>query len=43
LQIEKYKKYAKYKAAYIHKCLKAGVPPTPGPVGEDGEELGEST
>lgn len=41
LQIEKFKKYAKYKAAYIHKCLKAGETPIPGPVNEEGEDLGE--
>ncbi|KAK7107035.1 vacuolar protein sorting-associated protein VTA1 homolog isoform X2 [Littorina saxatilis] len=36
--IEKNRKYAKWKAAYIHKCLKNGETPLPGPLGEDGEE-----
>lgn len=41
LQIEKFKKYAKYKAAYIHRCLKSGETPVPGPVTEEGEDLGK--
>lgn len=32
------RKYAKYKAAYIHNCLKNGETPVPGPHSEDGEE-----
>lgn len=36
------KKYAKYKAAYIHKCLKSGETPIPGPVNEEGEDMGQS-
>ncbi|CAG2222332.1 LIP5 [Mytilus edulis] len=37
--IQKNRKYAKWKAAYIHKCLKNGETPVPGPLGgEDGEE-----
>lgn len=31
------RKYAKYKAAYIHNCLKNGETPIPGPLTEDGE------
>lgn len=31
------RKYAKWKAAYIHNCLKTGEVPVPGPVG-DGDE-----
>lgn len=32
------RKYAKWKAAYIHNCLKNGETPVPGPMGEeDGE------
>ncbi|OWF45848.1 vacuolar protein sorting-associated protein VTA1 homolog [Mizuhopecten yessoensis] len=36
--IEKNKKYAKWKAAYIHRCLKNGETPTPGPMREEGDE-----
>lgn len=32
------RKYAKYKAAYIHNCLKSGQTPIPGPHNEDGDE-----
>ena len=37
------RKYSKWKAAYIHNCLKKGETPIPGPVGGDsvGEELEE--
>ena len=35
LQLEKNRKYAKWKAAYIHNCLKSGETPIPGPVGGD--------
>lgn len=31
------RKYAKYKAAYIHTCLRSGETPVPGPPTEDGE------
>lgn len=31
------RKYAKYKAAYIHNCLKNGETPVPGPPGESDE------
>lgn len=31
------RKYAKYKAAYIHNCLKNGETPIPGPHTEDGD------
>lgn len=33
------RKYAKWKAAYIHNCLKNGERPIPGPMGEEGEGL----
>lgn len=37
------RKYAKYKAAYIHTCLKNGEMPVPGPPNEgEGEGEGES-
>ncbi|XP_016839561.1 vacuolar protein sorting-associated protein VTA1 homolog isoform X5 [Nasonia vitripennis] len=32
------KKYAKWKAAYIHNCLKNGQTPVPGPAKEDGDD-----
>lgn len=38
--IEKYKKYARYKSAYINRCMKAGMTPVPGPVDEEGQDLG---
>ncbi|XP_076466083.1 LOW QUALITY PROTEIN: vacuolar protein sorting-associated protein VTA1 homolog [Babylonia areolata] len=38
--IEKNRKYAKWKAAYIHKCLKNGETPMPGPLAEEDEEGG---
>jgi len=31
------RKYAKWKAAYIHNCLKNGETPVPGPLQEEGE------
>ena len=37
-QIEKNRKYAKWKAAYIHKCLKNGETPLPGPLGGEEED-----
>nr|XP_022295474.1 vacuolar protein sorting-associated protein VTA1 homolog [Crassostrea virginica] len=36
--IEKNKKYAKWKAAYIHKCLKSGETPVAGPLPEGDDE-----
>lgn len=37
-EVQQNRKYAKWKAAYIHKCLKEGTTPVPGPMpsGEDG-------
>jgi hypothetical protein len=35
-QIEKNRKYAKWKAAYIHNCLKNGEIPVSGPMAEEG-------
>lgn len=32
------RKYAKYKAAYIHNCLKNGETPIPGPPNENADE-----
>ena len=32
-----HRKYAKWKAAYIHNCLKNGEIPVPGPAGEEDE------
>ena len=42
-QLEKNRKYAKWKAAYIHNCLKNGETPVAGPIGgdEDSDNLGE--
>lgn len=38
-------KYAKWKAAYIHNCLRNGEMPVPGPLGgkEEGSDSGPST
>ncbi|XP_005095560.1 vacuolar protein sorting-associated protein VTA1 homolog [Aplysia californica] len=36
--IESNKKYAKWKAAYIHKCLKNGETPIAGPMPEEGDD-----
>lgn len=33
------KKYAKWKAAYIHNCLKNGETPVPGPIQDDAENV----
>jgi len=41
IQIEKNRKYAKWKAAYIHNCLKNGETPISGPLPDD-EEFGEA-
>lgn len=35
------RKYSKWKAAYIHNCLKRGEQPVPGPVGEYNDETNE--
>ncbi|XP_015600415.1 vacuolar protein sorting-associated protein VTA1 homolog isoform X2 [Cephus cinctus] len=35
------RKYAKWKAAYIHNCLKNGETPMPGPMKDENEELEE--
>ncbi|KAK3870245.1 hypothetical protein Pcinc_024509 [Petrolisthes cinctipes] len=35
------RKYAKWKATYIHNCLKSGQTPIPGPMAGDDEGLGE--
>jgi len=40
LQVEEKRKYAKWKAVDIDKCLKHGITPTPGPPGGD-PELGD--
>jgi vacuolar protein sorting-associated protein VTA1 len=37
------RKYAKWKAAYIHNCLKNGETPIPGPPQEEGELDGGSS
>lgn len=34
-------KYAKWKAAYIHNCLKAGETPVPGPAASGHEDIGD--
>lgn len=34
------RKYAKYKAAYIHTCLKNGETPIPGPPNDEGGSIG---
>ena len=34
-----HQKYSKWKAAYIHNCLKNGETPVPGPAGGDDDEL----
>merc|ERR1719319_1153768 len=41
-EVAHHQKYAKWKAAYIHNCLKSGETPIPGPMatGEDEEEGG---
>lgn len=41
-EVQQNRKYAKWKAAYIHKCLKDGTTPIPGPMNsEDGDEEDE--
>ena len=39
LQVEEKRKYAKWKAVDIDKCLKNGITPTPGPPGGDDSEF----
>ncbi|XP_045115997.1 vacuolar protein sorting-associated protein VTA1 homolog [Portunus trituberculatus] len=40
-EVVKQRKYAKWKATYIHNCLKNGETPIPGPMGGEDEGLGE--
>nr|XP_045585522.1 vacuolar protein sorting-associated protein VTA1 homolog [Procambarus clarkii] len=40
-EVASQRKYAKWKATYIHNCLKNGETPIPGPMGGDDEGLGE--
>lgn len=44
-EVQQNRKYAKWKAAYIHNCLKNGETPIPGPMKMDEEEdlEGENT
>lgn len=45
-EIQQNRKYAKWKAAYIHNCLKNGETPVAGPMqmeGDEGEESGNDT
>ena len=37
-EVQQNRKYAKWKAAYIHNCLKNGETPIPGPMQMDGED-----
>lgn len=37
-EVQQNRKYAKWKAAYIHKCLKNGEQPQPGPMAEDEQD-----
>ncbi|KAM9317034.1 vacuolar protein sorting-associated protein VTA1 homolog [Gastrophryne carolinensis] len=37
-----HRKYARWKATYIHNCLKNGETPQPGPIGLEGEEYDEN-
>ncbi|XP_067134634.1 vacuolar protein sorting-associated protein VTA1 homolog [Centruroides vittatus] len=37
------RKYAKWKATYIHNCLKNGETPIPGPANQDSDEFSEDT
>lgn len=38
-EIENHRKYAKWKAAYIHNCLKNGEVPHPGPIDSESDEI----
>jgi len=40
VQIESNRKYAKWKAAYIHNCLKNGETPISGPLPDEDEDVG---
>ena len=40
-EVQAQRKYAKWKATYIHNCLKAGETPIPGPPG--GKEIATDT
>jgi vacuolar protein sorting-associated protein VTA1 len=42
-EVEAKQRYARWKAVEIDRCLKNGIPPTPGPPGEGGGELSEQT
>lgn len=37
-EVQQNRKYAKWKAAYIHNCLKNGETPIPGPMPDENEE-----
>ncbi|NXR23180.1 VTA1 protein, partial [Cinclus mexicanus] len=37
-----HRKYARWKAAYIHNCLKNGETPQPGPIGMEGESFADA-
>ena len=39
-EVKHARKYSKWKAAYIHNCLKKGEQPVPGPMGGDDSEVG---
>lgn len=41
LQNIQHRKYARWKATYIHNCLKSGETPQAGPIGMEGEVYGE--
>lgn len=41
IQNIEHRKYARWKAAYIHNCLKSGETPQAGPIGMEGEAYGE--
>jgi len=43
MQIESNRKYAKWKAAYIHNCLKNGETPISGPLPDEDEDLAGAT
>ncbi|NXW12761.1 VTA1 protein, partial [Circaetus pectoralis] len=40
-QNAQHRKYARWKAAYIHNCLKNGETPQPGPIGMEGESFAD--
>lgn len=39
-EVKHARKYSKWKAAYIHNCLKKGEQPVPGPMGGEHDEVG---